>query len=930
MYLLIENFNSGLDSRRMALTSRPGTLQRLENAHITRGGEIEKRKAFDAIASLPNGTFGLHSANGALWVFGSQDGLVPNVYGSAPPGQIPESFYVPRVNYMKLDAGDGYKATFEVSPFCLKFYDRPSGSVRSFLQGVLTASMPSYGEFPTEPYQTFHITFSGGDSPADGLYKVCVVKPDFNGPYRLVIFPPWEGSLDPTIPSKEFVRFTGAVSWTSNQNPNSSTKRTTSSDVKFETLRTCTLSSSIYSADPPIAFTDAYWVSKSPRSILLSQDTKVNPCTVSSTEVLTVLESKRAFSCFFLVGREHDPGDGAVIYVSFNQVGVNSLSYKAYSSERIIFSSFTSFHPSFLGDEYKKYTTAKEWLKYAANELAKKINSGTSVHKLAAVAGDGIVSLSSSDSYYGAANQGIGWWPVVPAVCKVSATIATLDPGANSPIYTKSAWLFGDYQMTAVLSSENFQGKIYAIAQYQNGIIRHFYNGKRVLSWDLISSSSGDAASIASSFASQIKLDGIYDSVSFDNKVYIQFFKKNINYIVVEKSVNGGNSTQGITITTTSATSTSPQSTVLEITGDYEPDDVFTVLIDSVSYTVQAGSSVVGKFCKTHMDKMYSVSGSLLYFSETSTNGGPSAFTNDTNNGSGVVNLSSQDSGSSELTSIALYQGKLAIFSRSCVQIWTMNADPKLNAFSQILNNVGTAAPRSVASLGNIDTYFLSQLGVRSLKARDASNVAIVSDVGNPIDDMILADMSQLSSSKKEAAVGMIDPVDGRYWLSVGPKIYVYSYFPSSNINAWSVYLPTTGPSRIPLEVSHLCTLNDRIYARSGNFIFAYGGLTGSRYDESEVRVQMPYLDGGKPGHFKTLTAVDSACEGEWDIWSGTDIMAPDVFDYIGKIKNSTYSMGRVSAVGIGTHACIKMESKYDGYAKIGNLAVHFEINDAG
>ena len=928
MYLLIENFNSGLDSRRMALTSKPGTLQELENAHITRGGEIEKRKAFDPIAYLPPGTFGLHTANGALWVFGSANSLDPNVFGAIPPGPAPESFYVPRVNYMKLDTG-GYQSSLQVAPFVMSFYDTAQGTpLRSLLQGVLVADIPAGGEIPTVPYQTFHITFNGINGPPNGLYKVNRVRTDISGAYKLVIYP--KGTIDLLTydikPTVEFASHTGGVSWTSIQSPNSSTPQTGASSTKFVTLRTCIRQNdeAIGTGLTVLPCVDGFWVPYSPISLLSKQDTEVKPCTVLVKDVTSVPVSQRA-ECLFIVGAANDPGQSSLIYVAIQQSGVNSLSYFATATPKVSFSTFVSFYPA-VGLQIKNYPTAKEWLRYAANQLADAINKNSASNKLTAIANAGYVTIASYDSYYNPATTiNYGWSASMPVYSYPPG-----QPSWEASVYANAKRFSGGIEMVELLSADNFQGKIYAIARFDGGIIANFYNGKRVTSWDAIATSSGDESSIAASFAMQIKLDGIYESTSLDDKVFIQFFKKNTNYSVSVSSINGGSTGQSILITTTPADLDSPQFTVIQIVGPYEQYDVFTIVIDSVNYTAQAGSSIVGRFCRTHMDKMYSASGSLLYFSETSTNGGPSAFTNDTLNGSGVINLSSQDSGSSALTSIALYQGKLAIFSESSVQVWTMSADPKLNTFSQILNNVGTSSPNSVVSLGNIDTYFLSQLGVRSLRARDASNVAIVSDVGNPIDDMILYDVSQLSSQKKESAFGLIDPVDGRYWLSVGPKVYVYSYFPSSGINAWSVYMPTTGPDRIPLEISHLSTLNNRIYARSGNFVYAYGGITGSRYDESIVSVRMPYLDGGKPGHFKTISAVDSACIGEWDIYVGADIMAPDALDYVGKINNSTYSMGRVMATAIGSHASVKMVNNADGYAKIGNFAVHFEINDAG
>ena len=71
-YLLIEDFKEGLDSRRSRNSSKAGTLFNMVNAHINRGGEIEKRKAFVPYATLPaSQTFGFEAANSNLYVFGS-------------------------------------------------------------------------------------------------------------------------------------------------------------------------------------------------------------------------------------------------------------------------------------------------------------------------------------------------------------------------------------------------------------------------------------------------------------------------------------------------------------------------------------------------------------------------------------------------------------------------------------------------------------------------------------------------------------------------------------------------------------------------------------------------------------------------------------------------------------------------------------------
>ncbi|MDR9437541.1 MAG: hypothetical protein RI563_11715, partial [Thiohalophilus sp.] len=94
-YVLVEDFKRGLDRRRSMDTTPAGSLWECINAHISRGGEIEKRKAFVSKYSLPAGeTFGLHATGTALYTFGS----------AASPG-VPAG-----VTYQRLQHPDGSTA----------------------------------------------------------------------------------------------------------------------------------------------------------------------------------------------------------------------------------------------------------------------------------------------------------------------------------------------------------------------------------------------------------------------------------------------------------------------------------------------------------------------------------------------------------------------------------------------------------------------------------------------------------------------------------------------------------------------------------------------------------------------------------------------------------------------------------------------------
>lgn len=70
-YFLIQDFSQGLDTRKSAATLPAGSLRYANNVHVTRGGEIEKRKAFVPWITLPAGSVGLTSDRDNLIVFGN-------------------------------------------------------------------------------------------------------------------------------------------------------------------------------------------------------------------------------------------------------------------------------------------------------------------------------------------------------------------------------------------------------------------------------------------------------------------------------------------------------------------------------------------------------------------------------------------------------------------------------------------------------------------------------------------------------------------------------------------------------------------------------------------------------------------------------------------------------------------------------------------
>lgn len=126
-YLFIENFEAGLDTRKSAFTAPPGSARVLRDAHITRGKEVEQRRAFATYAALPAGTFGLHAVQDQLFTFGS----------AAEPAELPVT-----VQYQRLEAVSGGNMTdvLCVENFAGKIYaiaEFDTGAVHHFYDGVV-------------------------------------------------------------------------------------------------------------------------------------------------------------------------------------------------------------------------------------------------------------------------------------------------------------------------------------------------------------------------------------------------------------------------------------------------------------------------------------------------------------------------------------------------------------------------------------------------------------------------------------------------------------------------------------------------------------------------------------------------------------------------------------------------------------------------
>jgi len=478
--------------------------------------------------------------------------------------------------------------------------------------------------------------------------------------------------------------------------------------------------------------------------------------------------------------------------------------------------------------------------------------------------------------------------------------------------------------MTAVISTDTFAGVPYVVASFASGAIHHFYNGVRVTDWDVMA---GTVFTLGQALANLVTLapaiSASYSTVSGKATVTITADVTNVAFTVSSSVISHDGSTPTVAIVATTAPAVGvAQVTTITLTSASTTAQVsWAIIVNGVTYVLTTGSAVTGSSVRTFRNKMYATGQGLLYFSDTENAAEWTPAPTVPTSFAGFENLSSQTGQSDTLVAMAPYQNFLAVFARRATQIWSVVAgDPVSNVPVQILDNIGTVAPRSAINFGELDVFFLSDTGIRSLRARDASNAAVVYDVGTSIDPLVITRMKTLSEANLAKCCGVIEPREGRYMLAIGSEIFVYSFFPASNISAWTTY-------EAGFTVSEWAVQESKLYARSGNTIYLYGGDAGETYDTSEAAVELSWLDADKAAHRKRFHGIDASCEGTWQVDYSTDPVS-NQFVLAGHVIGQNFSLPSFGIAGYGTHVGFKFTSTDASAAKMSSFACHFEFTE--
>lgn len=362
------------------------------------------------------------------------------------------------------------------------------------------------------------------------------------------------------------------------------------------------------------------------------------------------------------------------------------------------------------------------------------------------------------------------------------------------------------------------------------------------------------------------------------------------------------------------AVAATAQVVTLTVSGTFEPEDQFTVTVDGSTASVSGSTAGVGRTAHTTRSKLYSGVGNILNFSEVNNPRNPRAGI-----GGGLINLSNQVSGASDIVRTVDYQSYMAIFCRDLVQIWSIDEDENNNRFQHVVRETGTRSPRSVLPYGNLDVYYLDISGIRSLRPRDSSGSAGVDDIGTLIDPFVIEHIRSLSEATIAKASSVIEPLDRRFWLVLGSRVYVFSSFPGARISAWSYY-------QLPFEPDEVVRIGDRIYLRHGDDVYVYGGYSGDQYPpagEMDAEIEFPYMTGKSPTAQKKFNGFDAALTGVWSVELIPDPEHEDATVHVGTLARSTYPDGRISTEFDAPGAAVRMVRAGDGYASVESITLH-------
>lgn len=308
--------------------------------------------------------------------------------------------------------------------------------------------------------------------------------------------------------------------------------------------------------------------------------------------------------------------------------------------------------------------------------------------------------------------------------------------------------------------------------------------------------------------------------------------------------------------------------------------------------------------------KLFAINGDTVRFCKT---GNPRDWS--ATNDAGFLPTGLNSRGDRGANALGIYQNKLTVLMRDGAQIWTVDPDPTQMKLDDMVENVGTSFPRSVANVAG-DLYFLSDYGFRSITTLQLTNNLADVDVGSPIDSLV----------RPETKTPGVFPRafyfygTGQYICAIGNQLFVYSISRTAKIAAWSRYF-------LPSSVDAFAELGQELYIRSGDDVFK---LDPNAYTDDglqfEVLLDLPYMDFKSPGQLKHIYGADVVVDGKCDFSIGFDVRDQDAYTTPVKVKGNTRPGGMIPVECAGTEFSLRFRN-YDSAAfRLDSVTLYYDV----
>ncbi len=500
-----------------------------------------------------------------------------------------------------------------------------------------------------------------------------------------------------------------------------------------------------------------------------------------------------------------------------------------------------------------------------------------------------------------------------------------VDPGVPVGI-TYQRLQHGANNMTEVLDAFLANQKLYVIASFDDGSVQHFYDGTQITDvYDGKARSSfsvtGGTANPGTNDVDSILVNGV-DVLG----AAIDWTTSNANTAsLLAAQINSHTSSpdysavaSGTTVVIISDTSgTGPNGHTVSVT--IAAGDVTTTTPAALAGGVADSPGDPGSSGTIHKNKTHITQGAFLSFSEIDNfveYNAPAL-------GAGQINIASNSKGGSTPVSVDALDALLAVMCEEAIQLWFADADPELYDLKQTIGGDGSRAARSSQLHESNDLIFLGRQGIRALRARpDTVDKADIAEIGAPLDVDVKAQIDSVTAAVLADAVSVIEPNNGQYWLAIGDEVFVYSWHPSAQVAAWSIFKPG-------FSISDFAVVGQKTYCRTGDTVYLYGDDGFDTYAaDYTTTVRIPFLDAGRPAGFKDLMGIDVGLLGEWTVSVGTSLQDTTELDEVGVIPEATYDENAIPTFGNASHIAIEATHAKAEKAIISQFVLHYERDD--